>query len=283
MQDIKIFYRHDAHYHKGILDSFNVPLNVPMIDLREGYQPCEVFVTYGINKLSKEGGRLIGELWKEHSGRKLIIELGYVKRRTYFSIGWDGMNGNADFMNDGSPSDRWDKLDVEFGNLDDGKNILVCGQVEDDAKVQDIDFNKWCGDMLKSVRKYGDVVYRPSPKQRGNTIFGNTFVDDGVCDIPLDVSYSLNKPFIDELRDTKVCVIYNSTCGIESIIEGVPVFASSNDSMVYELANHSIDMIDDPYFPSMETRQQWAYDLAYTQWTQDEISMGLPHRHLGLI
>jgi|19_taG_2_1085344.scaffolds.fasta_scaffold17007_2 hypothetical protein len=282
MQNIKIFYSHTAKFHKDILDSFNVPLDVPMIDLREGYQPCDVLVTYGIDKLSRHRGRLIREIWKEHTGRKLIVELGFVKRRTYYSVGWDGMNGNADFMNDNSPSDRWDELEVEFNNLSGGDNIVVIGQIVDDAKVQHINFNKWCSEMIESVKFYGNVVYRPSPYDTTG-MFANTFVGDGCNFVSSDVPISCNKSFKEELMDTKVCVIFNSTCGIESIIEGIPVFAFSEDSMVYGLANHNINMIDDPYFPTMEVRKQWAYNLAYAQWTKDEISMGLPHRQLGLI
>jgi hypothetical protein len=95
--------------------------------------------------------------------------------------------------------------------------------------------------------------------------------------------YSTTKSFKVDLIGSKACITYNSNCGVEAFIEGVPTFSFDRGSMVWDVSTHDRDKLHHPYIPSMDDKFQWGYDIAYTQWTTDEMHEGLPHRHLGLL
>jgi len=63
---------------------------------------------------------------------------------------------------------------------------------------------------------------------------------------------------------------------VESVIEGVPVFACDKGAMSLDVSNDIIDLEN----PKLYNREQWAYNLAYTQWTREEMVEGLPWKHL---
>ena len=62
----------------------------------------------------------------------------------------------------------------------------------------------------------------------------------------------------------------------QAIIQGVPVFTGP-DSLAWPVANKDLTTISLPFRPD---RTQWFNDLAYTEWTIEEISEGLPLKHL---
>jgi hypothetical protein len=69
-------------------------------------------------------------------------------------------------------------------------------------------------------------------------------------------------------------VSHSSNPGIHSIISGVPSFVSDS-SLAYPVANdiNSLHNIEDPVMPD---RTQWLNDYAWTEYTIDEISQGIP-------
>jgi len=63
------------------------------------------------------------------------------------------------------------------------------------------------------------------------------------------------------------------------LIDGVPVFASDEGSMVWSVCNKSFSDMETPCLPA---REQWLHDLCYAQWTLDEMKQGLAWKHLFL-
>ena len=272
MPNIKIFYPSDDKEHMDVLRSFNVPLNVPMIDLNEGYSSCEICVTFGVPKKYGHRGELVKKIFDEHKGRHLVIEKGYIKRDVYYAIGWDGLNGRANFNNKNSPTNRWDQLNLSgFKTVayNTSSRIIVCGQVPWDASVQHINFTEWCIKIIEVLKDCGDVVFRPHP------------LDHGSVKIP-DVNISTISSFRDDLLNAKACITFNSNCGVEAFIEGVPVFSFDKGSMVWDVSSHDLNRLNSPYNPDIVKKFQWGYDIAYTQWTKEEMREGLPHKHLGV-
>ena len=74
-------------------------------------------------------------------------------------------------------------------------------------------------------------------------------------------------------------VNWNSNPGVVAALNGVPVFTGPT-SLAKPIANLDFDMIERP---SMPPREQWANDLAYTEWTVDEITNGEPLDRLSLV
>jgi hypothetical protein len=75
-------------------------------------------------------------------------------------------------------------------------------------------------------------------------------------------------------------ISYSSNPGIQSVITGVPAFVSQS-SLAYDAAN-DIDFLHDIEEPLRPERQQWLNDYAWTEFTLDEISSGMPLKRLTL-
>jgi len=72
-------------------------------------------------------------------------------------------------------------------------------------------------------------------------------------------------------------VTFNSNSGVEALLQGVPVLAFDEGSMVWSLCNRSLSDIESPSLPD---RAQWLNDLSYAQWTLAEMKEGLAWKHL---
>jgi hypothetical protein len=79
-------------------------------------------------------------------------------------------------------------------------------------------------------------------------------------------------------NDVWATISYSSNPGIHSVIEGVPAFVSTH-SLAYDAGN-DIDFLYDIEKPLMLDRTQWLNNYAWTEFTVDEISAGLPLKRL---
>jgi hypothetical protein len=243
-------------------------------DLNGGYQPCDVAVTFGIGKRRTPRGRNVGKILARHEKHKgpgchLVIERGFIHRDRYFMIGWGGLNGRADYCNAHSPPNRWTNLDVKVAPWrTQGEHIVLCGQIPWDSAVEHSDHVQWCrqtaAELLRLTRR--PVVFRPHPLQ-----------PEAVSMEGLDVAISTKPTLQDDLANAWAAVTYNSNAGVEASLAGVPAFAFDPGAMGYSILNKDLQAIENPAQPD---RRQWLHDLAYTQWTCEEMSQGLPLVHL---
>lgn len=238
------------------------------------YKPCDIAVSWGVYKKIKKETKIRSEIMLKQLSRgrrTLVVERGYLKRDSHFSIGFDSQNGWADFNNKTCPTDRWSKLGINLKpKTYKGDSVLFCGQVPWDTAVQDIDYIQWCKDIVKSIREVTDrnIIFRPHPLGPDMS----KHIEE-----TRRVKMSTNKNILEDFKETWCAVAYNSNALVEAAIEGIPVFAFNNGAMTWEIANKNIANIENPKLPP---RQQWAANLAYTQWTLDEMKLGLPLKHL---
>ena len=200
-------------------------------------------------------------------------------KRSNTSIGIGGFNGTGKYNNDNSPSDRFDMLGIEIKQYDWIKNdkILLVGQSLHDAHLYRVDFQKWISDIYSELRLYTDrpIYFRPHPKHLGNK---NSIQLPEGC----KVSDHTIKIY-DELKSCYAVVSYNSNVGMECILAGIPIFSFNEFSSAYRLSYHDLSQIENLSNYNEQDRLQWLYNLAYSQWTLDEMKRGLPHKQLGLI
>lgn len=238
------------------------------------YRPSDVAVMFGTFKKKVPVSWPRGEILrkqKEAGLKTIVLDSGYIHRgdgpNHYYSVGFDGLNGRADFRNEDMPQDRLDRLGIVMQPWrKGGSHILLCGQVPWDASVQNVDVLKWLVDAVDHIRSKTDrkIVYRPHPKAREHS-----------PPIP-GTDYSL-KPLEDDLADCWAVVTYNSNTGVDAALLGRPVFAFDRGSMALPIANTKWA---DLARPSKPCRQQWAANLAYAQWTPQEMKEGKPWQHL---
>lgn len=238
------------------------------------FKLAEVAVMYGTYKskvpISWPRGEILRKQ-KEAGKKTIIIDSGYIhrgdERDSYYAVGFDGLNGRADFRNVGMPSDRLDQLGICIRPWrEGGEHILLCGQVPWDASVENIDVLRWLRDAVDEIRRITDrpIRYRPHPKARN-------------ASPPIDgTDYSL-RPLEEDLADCWAAITYNSNTGVDAALMGRPVFAFDKGSMVWDIANHEwSDLVS----PARPCRVKWTQDLAYSQWTPREMREGKPWQHL---
>jgi hypothetical protein len=238
-------------------------------------------VVFGVEKRAVQLGRYRGDVIKRfHNAGKsvMVIERGWFDRNKYYSVGWDGLNGHADFCVDegyggylrlhgpnpnvgrGSPP-LLEGMRKEFGN------VLLCGQVPWDATVQDSDHIEWCRATYKRLTEISrsPVVFRGHPLAHG--------VDYGLPQSQIE-------RYEDDLRQAAIVVTFNSTTGALAALEGIPIVAVDKGSIAYDIAENDIENINDPRIASYDERIAWVNKLSWCQWSLDDMALGRTWNHL---
>ena len=238
----------------------------------QDYQPSDIAVVFGVRKkavpFSQHRGRVFDEQ-EAASKTTVVLETGYLKRGSgeddYYAAGIGGLNGRAWFRNHRCKPDRWEKLGIELRPWRTaGVHIVLCGQVPWDASVDFTDHVAWLKAAVGRIRYHTQrpIVFRPHPKAKIPPIAG--------CE------YS-TKPLADDLVNAWAVVTFNSNAGVDAAVAGIPVFVDDVGSMASGVANKNLVYLEDPGTPE---REQWAYNLAFCQWTPAEMRESMAWAHL---
>lgn len=236
------------------------------------YEPSEIAVIFGVYKSKVKQSWPRGRIFRQQRENKLdviVLETGYVSRgdgeNHHYAAGFNGLNGRADFRNKSMGPERWDALGVQLRPYSRGENVLLCSQVPWDASVEMHDHKQWVMETVQKLKVMTKrkVVFRPHP----------------LAPLPpLKGCAQSTGPLEADLADAHCVVTFNSNSAVEALIFGKPVFAFDEGSMAWELANKSLGELENLDYPS---RQQWARNLAFAQWTPQEMRQGLAWRHLS--
>lgn len=269
-------------------------LNVPFDILYEDqYEPSEIAVVFGCHKNISKAGRVrkvIYDTQNELGKKLLVIERGFVNRKHYHSIGWNGINGNADFKVKDMPSDRFGQLNINllpwktpFRNKN-KETIILCGQVPWDSSVQHLNsggkkgqaavegYLSWLGQtarQLQAATRKKEIVFRPHP------LFGRPNYYQSV--LPPEIRWD-DSDFETALQNAWACAAFNSNAVVEAMIQGVHGFVADKGAISYPVANKDLSFLQNP---NMFDRVKWLSDLAYCQWTLEELSKGMFWEHLN--
>lgn len=221
------------------------------------FEDAGLVVTFGQRLWSG----VIADAYRRRGVPVLTVDLPPIRREGYRALWLDRINwmpaGKCD-------ADRLAKMRLHFSPLRDaGDTILVCGQVSGDAahQMNAKQMRTWAESVIGYLRDAGySVLWRPHPQ--------DPFPIDGVRRSDPDT------PLEEELRlGTWAIVTHNSTSGITSILEGVPVVCAP-DCFYAELCSDSLECMADPYWPTLAERWDFFSRLAYVQWTFDELASG---------
>ena len=236
-----------------------------VLPLDGGYAECDIAVVFGVGKRAVPDSHKRGAIIYEHRFREkkpvVIVERGFIHRDIHYGVALNGLNGLGYFGGDNNPSDRWKALGVDIKPWRTGDYILVCGQVPWDASVQHTDHVAWCRDTVELIQSKTDrpVRFRAHPD---------------VKDYDYGVQASKSS-WEDDLAGAHAVVTFSSTSSAMAVLEGVPIFTMDPGSIAFGIGNKEITeaLLENP---GKYSRKQWAYDLAYSQWTVDEMRQGLP-------
>lgn len=209
-------------------------------------------------------GWRLGKRLREAGADVLVMERGYLGDRfTWTSIAWNGLNGHARFP--ATPDDGGERFRKYFGNLmkpwqEGGHYVLLLGQVPGDASLKGRDLRPWYAECARrAAKRFGlPVMFRPHPlahRRGGEFMIPDTKMQRG--------------SLAEGLAGAAVAIGYNSNSMVESVLAGVPTICIDRGSMAFDMCSHDIDA------PLVRPdRERWAHDLAWKQWSIQEIRSG---------
>jgi hypothetical protein len=181
---------------------------------------------------------------------------------------------SSEYANKNSDSSRWNIVSRDIG-LEmkdwkrDGEYILFLVQRDGGWSMKGQSPVEWTRQKIEAVRQVSNlpIVLRPHP---GKIADLRPLLRPGVI-----ISDSTKIPIEHDLRRAKAAFVFNSSSGVASILEGVPLWVDDSSSVCWDVANYNIGDINHPKQPD---RSQWINDLAACHWTDEESRRGLVYK-----
>ena len=227
-------------------------------------------------------GRMAGNqaIWERNLSQSkptIVLEVGGIKRGTTWKVGLNGINRDAYFGPMGNDSSRAALLGLTLKPWNyDGKYILVCGQHERSLQWVNMPrMSQWVIDTITFIRAQTKrpIIFRPHPRCPLPSIEHE--FKDVIRQDPIQVRGTYDDYDLG-FKNVYATVNWSSNPGIHSILEGVPAFTGPS-SLAFDVADQNLRNIESPLYPD---RTQWLNDYAWTEFTVEEISQGMPLKRL---
>jgi hypothetical protein len=176
----------------------------------------------------------------------------------------------TDFVN----PQRWQQIKTDIGfDLQpwrtNGNHILICLQRNGGWSMKNINVVDWCNNTILQLRNHTDrpIVVRAHP--------GDRRASEYIKHINKGVKISKNPNLLEDLTKTWATITYNSSPGVASAIEGIPVFVTDpipQISQAHEVANTDLSKIESP---QLFERQQWIEKLSMCHFNFDDLRKGV--------
>ena len=160
-----------------------------------------------------------------------------------------------------APRDRWDRLVEQDPNLKFkgwkkyNKKILFVPPNPKACRAFNIDYDKWMEETKKEIQKYTSLPIETrikgsrSERNHENTIY-------------------------DALKGAYAVVTFNSIAALEAVLYGVPAFVAV-PCAASPLTSNDLSKLPTPFYPDDETIKEQCYNIAYGQFTVEELKNGI--------
>lgn len=159
-----------------------------------------------------------------------------------------------------APSDRWIKLleqdpNLEFTGWKNYKNkILFVPPNPKACKAFNINYDEWMEETKQEIQQYVDLPIETRIKgSRTDRNHKNTIYD--------------------ALKGAYAVVTFNSIAALEAVLYGVPAFVSV-PCAASPLASNDLSKLKEPFYPEEEIIKKQCYNIAYGQFTVQELQNG---------
>jgi len=269
-----LFSNHGALNSKPVFEAFaqgikNLGHDVVLHDLNADYYVIWSVLWQG----RMRGNQEIWNLAKKLKKPVIILEVGSLIRGVTWKIGLNHINAHGyDFDNFEIDFQRSKKLGLSLKPWrKNGEKIVIFGQhTKSELWSNRPPLEVWLKNTIVEIKKHTSrpIFFRPHPRDR---IFNKT--DDFFISNPIKIPNSHDVyDHESELSNTWCSVNVCSGTGMQSIIEGVPVFCEK-DSLAWPVSIQKIENIGNPTLPD---REVWFEHICHTEWTLDEIATGKP-------
>jgi len=174
---------------------------------------------------------------------------------------------------------RWKQISKDLGlSLKDwrveGEHILLACQRNGGWSMAGYNVVDWVKKTVLEIRKHTDrpIVVRGHPGDKNAMSY---LTQKGV-----DWKLSRKDKIVEDFKNAWATVTYNSSPGVASAIEGIPVFVTDPDpqiSQAYSVANLDLSKIESP---EVFERQRWVEKISMCHWKFEEISNGSAWKHM---
>jgi hypothetical protein len=197
----------------------------------------------------------------------------------YLRLSYDGIFPNSgEYCYDNPDPKRWKKIKQDL-KLElkpwrsTGSHILLCLQRNGGWSMKGLTVIDFFNTVIKEIRRYSDrpILVRTHPGDKKSGLYTHLLTGK-------NITISNNSLLSDDLKNAWATVIYNSSPGVASAIEGIPVFVIDPEFSQYrEVANLDLSQIENPVFPD---RENWVHKMAQCHWNFSEISDGTCWKHM---
>lgn len=164
-------------------------------------------------------------------------------------------------LRENCPNDRWKATSEQILPRRPGRKILVCPPSQKAMMYWGLDLDKWLEETVDEIRRCSgrpvEIRNKPARRERLTTD-------------------SLRAALAD---DVHCLVTFNSIAAVEALMMGKPVFTMGPNA-ASPLANTNLEKIDEPYMPTVESVRMLCLNLAYNQFTVQEMRDGTAWRIL---
>ena len=223
-------------------------------------------------------GRMAGNkaVWEQQKPT-IVLEVGGIKRGTTWKVGLNGINRDAYFGPSSNNNTRANELGLKLSPWKyTGEYILIAGQHDKSLQWKDMpSMATWVHDTITFIRAQTDrpIIFRPHPRCPLPAI------EHDFKDVKRQTPKQIQNSYDDfdmQFDNIWATVSWSSNPGIHSVINGVPAFTGPS-SLAFDVAEQNLRNIDNPLYCD---RTQWLNDYAHTEYTIEEISQGIPLKHL---
>lgn len=243
----------------------------PMLRSDDDYRrPEEAAVAfYGFEKNTP---RIMAEF--KRAGKPVVfVDLGYWQRKG--RARWDGYHKVA--VNDRHPTAHFQRCWHDDSRLrrfgvkmqpwrTAGAHILIAGMSARSAASYGLAPEEWERRAVAELTRHTErpLIYRPKPSWReARPIDGTRFSPKA-------------EPLAEVLENCHAVVTHHSNVAVDALVMGVPVFCK--EGVAAPMGLRDLGWIEAPHYP--EDRVQWAADVAWCQWSLEEMRSGAMWRHL---
>jgi len=205
--------------------------------------------------------------WKRHLTlerypRFIYADLGYWHRESHYRFSINGWSPDR-YVKAGLSDSRLSGFGVSVKPWrSSGDEIVIAGSTAKSCAEHGFSYMGWERRVAEALQDCGKrVVYRPKPKDKNARLMEGFGYDD--------------RPLAEALKSAWAWVTHHSNSAIDALTAGVPVHCATGAAAAFSVP---MDQIADP--PLLEGREQFLADVAWLQWTLDEMRSGQAWAHM---
>lgn len=200
----------------------------------------------------------------------VYLDLGYWQRDTHFKVSVGARHPTTHFQKVKHSFDRFERLGVakpKPWKINEAGHILIAALSKKAAWAEHAgEHGEFEREVVQKLRAVSSRPITIRHKTSPNASF----------QIPGTTMSTLREPLGSVLNGAWALVTRHSNVAVDALMAGIPCFSWYGVGSV--LSSQDLEKIEAPIYP--EGREQWAADVAYCQWTLDEMRDGTVWFHL---